>query len=146
MKKLLLAFCCATTLFITSCNSTKEASTSLPVDMLTATSWQVTEINGKPIDKADFGNGAPTATFSTDNKINGKGGCNGYGGSYNLNEEGGINISQLMSTKMYCENAKGENTYMKVLESVDMAKVEKDKLTLMKGVDAVLVFTAVKAN
>jgi len=145
MKKLLLAFGLASTLFI-SCNSTKEASTSLPIDMLTATNWQVTEINGKAINKADFGNGAPTAMFTTDNKITGKGGCNGYGGSYNLNDEGGINISQLMSTKMYCENAKGETTYMQVLETVDAAKVEKDKLTLMKGVDAVLVFTAVKEN
>jgi heat shock protein HslJ len=145
MKKLLMALGCAAILSVTACKTSKT-STSLPIDMLTTTNWQVTEINGKPINIADFGNGAPTAMFTTDHKVTGKGGCNGYGGSYNLNEEGGINISEVFSTKMYCENAKGENGYLQALETVNTAKVEKDKLTLMKGVDAVLVFKAVEAN
>lgn len=140
MKKLLVAlFFGAFT--ITSCKTPKDTTASLPVDMLTATGWQLIEINGKPVNAADFGNGAPTANFSTDFKVGGKGGCNTYGGSYNLNDKGGMNISQLFSTKMWCENAQGETAYFKALEGVNAAKVESDKLTLMKDVDAVLVFT-----
>lgn len=140
MNKLLTALGCGVLLLITSCKTGKDATSSQHIDMLTATSWQLTELNGKALDTANFGNGAPTATFSTDHKITGKGGCNGYGGSYNLNNEDGMNISEVFSTKMWCENAKGESVYFQVLESVTSAKIEKDKLTLMKGVDAVLVF------
>jgi heat shock protein HslJ len=145
MKKLLAALVFGA-LLITSCKTPKDATASLPVDMLTAHGWQLTEINGKPVSDADFGNGAPTAMFTTDFKISGKGGCNGYGGSYNLNDDGGMNVSQLISTKMWCDNAKGENTYFKALGDVTAAKVEKDKLVLMKGVDTVLVFKPAPAE
>jgi heat shock protein HslJ len=145
MKKLLLALGFGAIL-ITSCKTAKDATSSLPVDMLTATTWQLIEINGKQVLPADFGNGFPTAAFSVDHKISGKGGCNGYGGSYNLNNEGGMNISQLMATKMWCENAQGENVYFKALEGVNAAKVEKNKLTLMKDVQAVLVFEPVPSR
>ncbi|SFQ53742.1 Heat shock protein HslJ [Flavobacterium akiainvivens] len=133
-------------LIITSCKTTKDASANLSIDYLTATAWELTEINGKAVSTADFGNGAPTATFTAEHKINGKGGCNGYGGAWNLNDEGGMNISEVMSTKMWCENAKGENDYFKALAEVTTAKVEKDKLTLMKGVNAVLVFKPAAAK
>jgi heat shock protein HslJ len=143
MKKLLMALGCATILSLTSCNSTKTATTSLPLDMLTGTTWELTEVDGKAISSADYGNGAPTIMFSTDNKISGKGGCNSYGGSYNLNNEGGLNMSQIMSTKMYCENAKGEAKFMELLSIADAAKIEKDKLTLVRNVTSVLVFKPV---
>jgi heat shock protein HslJ len=144
MNKFLTILGCSALLLITSCKTSQEATSSLRIDMLTATTWQLTELNGKALATADFGNGAPTATFGTDHKVGGKGGCNTYGGSYNLNQEGGMTISQVFSTKMYCENAKGENAYLQVLEGVTTAKVEKDKLTLLKGVDPVLVFKPAK--
>jgi heat shock protein HslJ len=140
MNKFLTALGISALLLTASCKTTKDTTASPAIDMLTNTNWQLTELNGKALDAADFGNGAPTATFGTDHKVTGKGGCNGYGGSYNLNNEGGINVSQVVSTKMWCENAKGETAYFQALESVTSAKVEKDKLTLMKGVDPVLVF------
>lgn len=139
MKKLMLALSFGALFVVASCKTTAGVA-SLSIEKLTDTTWELTEINGKPVSGADFGNGAPTATFSTDNRISGKGGCNTYTGSYNLNEDGGMNISQMVSTKMFCQNANGETAYFKALESVTAAKIDKDKLTLMKGVDAVLVF------
>ncbi len=122
--------------FTQSCNSTKAVSS---LDVLTETNWQLESINGRQADAANYNSGLPVAYFSKDNKITGNGGCNRFSGSYNLNEEGGINISQVISTKMFCPGD-GEGEYMKALETVNAAKVDKDKLVLLKGVDEVLVF------
>lgn len=122
--------------FLQSCNSTKAVSSS---DILTETNWELTSINGKPADAANYNSGLPVAYFSTDNKISGNGGCNRYNGSYNINEEGGINISQMASTKMFCPGD-GESEFMKALETVDGATIDKDKLILLKGIEEILVF------
>jgi len=122
--------------FLQSCNSTKAISAN---GILTETNWELATINGKPADASKYSSGLPVAYFSSDNKITGSGGCNRYSGSYNLNEEGGINISQMISTKMFCPGD-GEGEYIKALETVDGATVDKDKLVLLKGIDEVLVF------
>lgn len=122
-----------------SCGSTKGGS---PTELLTATNWKLESINGKAISEAEFANGAPVANFSIDHKITGNGGCNRYGGSYNLNDEGGINISQVMATKMFCEGAAGETAYLDALNKVNVAKIDADKLTLLTDTEEVLVFKA----
>jgi heat shock protein HslJ len=138
MKKLFTIFTLALMgALATSCGTTKGGS---PNELLTAGNWKLESINGKAISDADFANGAPVANFSIDNKITGNGGCNRYGGSYNLNDEGGINISQVISTKMFCEGAAGEATYLDALNKVNMAKIDMDKLTLLHDTEEVLVF------
>ncbi|MXN92464.1 META domain-containing protein [Flavobacterium sp. Sd200] len=122
--------------FLQSCNSTKAVSS---LDVLTTKDWELTTINGQPVDASKYNSGVPVANFSKDNKISGNGGCNRYSGSYNLNEEGGINISQVIATKMFCPGD-GEGEYMKALETANAAMVDKDKLVLLNGVDEVLVF------
>lgn len=126
--------------FLQSCNSTKAVSS---IDLLTNTNWELASVNGKTVDAANYNSGLPVAYFSKDNKITGNGGCNRYSGSYNLNEEDGINISQVAATKMFCPGD-GEGEYMKALETVDGAKVDKDKLVLYKGIDEILVFVPKK--
>lgn len=140
MKKIIVIFSIAATIGFTGCRSAK---TTQPMDLLTQTAWELSSINGKKVDAASLPNGVPTATFDKEHKISGNSSCNGYGGSYNLNDEGGMNISQIMATKMYCEGSI-ENEYFKAIEKVNMAKVEKDKLTLMEGVDERLVFVPKK--
>ena len=136
MKRLLTLSAVALIAVFQSCSSTKSGNT---IGVLTDTNWQLSTIYGKPADSTNYNSGLPVAYFSTDNKISGNGGCNRYSGSYNLNEENGINISQMVSTKMFCPGT-GENDYLKALESADNAVVEKDKLILLKGIDEVLIF------
>ena len=136
MKRILSFSAIALIALFQSCGSTKSGSV---LDSLTDTNWELTTINGKPAVETNYNSGLPVAYFSKDNKITGNGGCNRYNGSYNLNDEGGINISQMASTKMFCPG-EGEGDYLKALESADGATVEKDKLVLLKGVDEVLVF------
>jgi len=136
MKRILTLGAIGLIAFFESCGTAKSGPA---IDILTDTNWQLTTINGKAADSTNYNSGFPVATFSTDNKIMGNGGCNRYSGSYNINDEGGINISQMASTKMFCPG-NGESDYLKALESADGASVEKDKLVLLKGIEEVLVF------
>ena len=120
---------------VSSCGSTKEVD---PVSMLTDKTWQLSKINGNDINAAAYRE-VPYIKFSVDNKVMGKGGCNNFSGSYNLNDEGGISISQIISTKMYCDGV-NENDFFMTLEKANNTKIDADKLVLMKGVDQVMVF------
>lgn len=122
---------------LASCGSAKEVD---PIAMLTSKNWQLQSMNGNAVDASQFPQGIPNATFSTDNKIMGKGGCNSYNGSYNLNEEMGLNVSNVISTKMACDAMAGETEFFEALNKVNMSKIDPDKLTLMTDVAEVLVF------
>lgn len=125
-----------------SCGSAQAGN---EMDMLTIGNWQLQTINGRPAAEEGFANGLPVANFSKDLKITGNNGCNRYGGSYNLNDESGISISKLFSTKMFC-NGKSEKEFMDALAAVDVAVISADKLVLMKDVQEVLVFKHVAEN
>jgi len=140
MKKL-LPLLALVALMITSCRSTDTASSTA---LLTSGNWELQSIDGKKADASEFKNGLPTANFGIDHKLTGNSGCNQYGGSYNLNAEDGINISEVFSTKMFCDGVTGESKYLDALNKVNMAKIDKNKLVLLKGVDEVLVFKHVK--
>lgn len=140
MKKALNLFVFSViTLIAASCGSTKEVE---PTAILTGQTWQLSSINGTAVDASAYRE-VPYVTFTADNKIAGKGGCNGFGGSYNLNDEGGINISQIVSTKMDCDGV-NENDFFMTLEKANMTKIDPDKLVLMNGVDEIMVFVPKK--
>jgi len=140
MKRIVFFLSIISAIGISGCSSTKSIH---GVDLITDRVWELSSINGKKVDPATQRNGLPTASFDKEHKISGNGGCNQYSGSYNLNDEGGINVSQVISTKMFCEGSI-ENEYFKVLEKINTAKVDKNKLTLMEGVDERLVFVPKK--
>jgi len=50
-----------------------------------------------------YASGNITATFTTDGKVQGSGGCNSYGGSYTTSGSS-ITVSDLVSTLMSCGN------------------------------------------
>lgn len=137
MKKTFLSYGAVMLTAITlSCSSVKSQQ---PGMVLTANTWELSSLNGKDATTSEFSRGLPYINFSTDNKITGNGGCNGFSGLYNASEEGDINISKVMSTKMYCEGV-SESEFMQALNTVNITKVEADKLTLMEGVKPVMVF------
>lgn len=121
---------------LTSC---KTSQASIPADILTATTWQLTHIDGKPLEASAYSREIPYINFTTDNKVTGNSGCNGFSGSYNLNDMGGMNISRVAATKMYCEGVK-EGEFFEMLERVTMSKARKDKLMLFGGTKEVLTF------
>lgn len=137
MKKLFISLSLTIlTLAVSSCGSTKETD---PIALITGTSWQLSSINGQAPVASQYARGLPYINFTADNKVNGNGGCNGFSGAYNLNQEGGINISQVVSTKMACEG-NGENDFFNALTKVNMTKIDDNKLVLLSGIDEILVF------
>lgn len=121
-----------------SCGTAKDANSE---EILTGTTWELSSLNGTKIKASDYNREVPYINFSQDNKVSGNSGCNGFSGTYNLNDKGGINIGQVVATKMFCEGVK-ENEFMKAIDESDMTKIDTDKLILMKGVDETMVFTA----
>ncbi|TRW25794.1 META domain-containing protein [Flavobacterium zepuense] len=137
MKQLIIGCSAFFMVMLTSsCNSTKSVD-SAPV---TGTEWELSTINGSAPIADEFNNGLPTINFTTDNKVNGKGGCNGYSGTYTLTDKGALTLGPLMSTKMFCPGG-GENKYMAALQKANTTKVADGKLMLMNGTEEVLVFT-----
>ncbi|OYQ37233.1 hypothetical protein CHU92_08560 [Flavobacterium cyanobacteriorum] len=129
-------FIAITVLIALACGSTKEVD---PRAILTGSTWELSAINGNPANPSAFSRGLPYVTFTADNKMMGKGGCNRFSGPYNLNTEGGINMGPLTSTKMACEGV-NENEFFAALEKAKIAKIDTGKLTLLNGVTEVLVF------
>ena len=75
-------------------------------------------------------------------KLNGFGGCNNFFGSFFLKGDQ-INVSELGSTKMYCENTGAiEDRLMVALRNSNTYKVKDGVLTLLQDRDQLLEFKA----
>ena len=123
---------------ITSCGCTK--SSGISKDFLTANTWQLKSLNGDSSVSYQFPNGLPYITFTGENKLNGKGGCNSYGGSYELGDDGEISMGEIMSTKMYCDGV-GENDFFDALNKANKVKKDNKDLVLMADTDEIMVFS-----
>jgi len=137
MKQLIIG--CSTfvmVLLASGCNSTKSADSAV----VTGTEWELSSINGSAPVADEFNNGLPTINFTTDKKVNGKGGCNGYSGTYTLTDKGALTLGEMISTRMFCPGG-GENKYMAALQKANATKVADGKLTLLDGEEELLVFT-----
>lgn len=111
-------------------------------------SWKLKSIKGEDA-AAKFGkeDAVPTLIFNlAENKIAGKGGCNGYGGSFSLNNNQLV-IGQLIRTQMACLNMDAENEYIKALSDTSTVALQgKDILQLSKNGGLLLEFTKVATD
>ena len=84
----------------------------------------------------------PTLTLA-DGSANGFGGCNTFGGSYELDGDS-ITIGPLGSTMMACEEAKSaaEAAYLPALEAADAWAVEDGELVLSSDGEETLRYSA----
>lgn len=128
------------TIAMVGCSSTKGNNEK---KVITSTAWELFSINGSTIDSADYDRGVPDIAFTTDGKVNGGNGCNRYGGTYTLEDNGRLTLGQMMSTKMFCPGS-DEATFMKALHEANMLKAEDNKLILLNGTNEVLVFVPKK--
>lgn len=101
--------------------------------------WEVIEITG-------FENKTGVnPTFSiNENKINGKNGCNNFGGDIKIGEEGKLSISDLYQTKMFCmDEAALEMHFMEALRNTAGYKIENGNLFMIDATQKT-VFKAVQ--
>lgn len=103
---------------------------------LTKNSWKVVAVDDAKIN-------AEKASLRFDavkNSVGGNGGCNVFGGSYELNGNG-LKIGGVYSTKMFCDaTSEIENKFLGNLERVTRYEIRGGKLFLYAGETAVLEF------
>lgn len=115
-----------------SCHTTKKTDTHTSMNAeLIEKYWKLIEINGKKIEPSDKWSKEPHIIFkAAANRVNGNGGCNGFSGSYTLDENNRLVISQVMATKMACENMEIEDQLFGALNAVRAYSVQGDTLLL----------------
>jgi heat shock protein HslJ len=108
---------------------------------LSGTSWNLRTFAVGPNPQSVPTDVQITATFDQ-KRINGKGGCNNYGGAYTLSDKSGLHISGIISTKMFCDKAmKWETMYFEFLEKSRFYRIDGDTLEIDCGGMGTLVFT-----
>lgn len=93
--------------------------------------WVLVELNGQTVAESER---PTTLNLTTDNKINGHGGCNRFSGSYEILPEKRIRFSGVGSTRMACaEGMQTEAAYLAVFNTADSYTLTGSTLSLDQG-------------
>ena len=113
---------------------------------LKETYWKLSEINGIAVPEPKEGEKEVFLRLRDEGaRVEGNGGCNGYGGTYELMDGNRIRFSKMISTMMYCSRMDTETALYKVFETADNYTVSGNVLHLNKARMAPLAkFVAVK--
>ncbi len=129
----LLAACGAAPSGSTENPTPETAATATPAGAeLVGTAWRLVEYGPAEASVAAMTEPAVTATFETDGRFGGSGGCNSYGGTWTLDGQS-LTLGEVVSTLMACaDNAamQQETAYFAALRSVTTSQVAGDELTL----------------
>lgn len=116
-------------------------------DGITGRHWKLVELNGRPVPALQR---EPYLILNTEGaRVNGFGGCNGFSGSYEIDQATSrIRFGQIASTMMACPAGMDiENAFHEVLSSADNYSLSGDHLTLNRARMAPLArFEAVHAR
>lgn len=129
MKRLSLFFV-AILLVATAC---APAAKGTGGELAVPSKWKL-ESFGKAGSEAALVSGSSiTLEFNADGQLSGNGGCNGYGGKYEI-QGSSIKISEVVSTLMACADdavTQQESQYFKALQSASGFEVTGDTLTIL---------------
>lgn len=96
---------------------TSQKSSSTEATTFVGTTWVLTKLNGDLVNLDSPELEQPYLTLNeNDNSVGGNGGCNGFGGTYTLEDDQTIAFSQLLSTLKHCEDRGIEAVFMSNLE------------------------------
>lgn len=102
--------------------------------------WVVTEMKGVPV-QLSGGRRDAFIDFRIDEKrFAGNGGCNQISGNYSLDKKD-IQFSEIVSTKMNCEDIAFENTFLDLLKKVDRFEQKENDIILKRKREVLLVLT-----
>lgn len=128
MKKIALLILLAGVVITTSsCCGCRKAK-SIP---MTGTSWELIEIGGKSVDRSKAEADSYSLILGQEGKFNGRGDCNRYTGSYDMDEKAGtVRFNNPATTRMMCLDQQGENNYIAMLDKAVKFKVDGNILIL----------------
>lgn len=138
MKTLKIVLFVGLAVVLASCCACRNGLT--PKTPITDIRWTVVQIGSDPVDVND--NYYLTLSGS-DDRINGRGDCNSFGGTYVADSYGNIRIGQVAATRAFCPNQQMEDKFFKALGEIDgYSLVEENVLVLLKGDVAGIVLQA----
>ncbi|MGS2761221.1 META domain-containing protein [Sinomicrobium sp. M5D2P9] len=128
---------------VTSCNTTKTD----PLTALSSATWKLDSFEGEKVDSTSFGNGMPYLEFDKEEMhVSGFSGCNRLMGGFTVQEENGISLDKLASTKMACMGVNKESEFMAALDKADHFKVKNKSLRLLSGKTELMTFVATEGE
>jgi len=95
--------------------------------------WKLVQLMGQPIDAINRNNKEPFLQLFGDGKMAAYAGCNNMRGSYELKEGSRISFSNILSTKMACENMETEKVFAEILGNVDSYVINGNTLSLNRS-------------
>ncbi|MFT3826345.1 MAG: META domain-containing protein [Chitinophagaceae bacterium] len=118
-----------------SCKSKQKSMTDGKANAdLQETYWKLVEINGKKPGPTPAGKREMHIKFRKEqNRLEGFGGCNGLGATYELKEGNRIHISAVISTQIACSDLEIENALKQALETADNYSINGLNLSLNKA-------------
>lgn len=111
-------------IFFGACSSTKGLEVTNSNQTLDNSKWELISLNQKEIKKAEK---VANINFEKDSRVFGNLGCNNFFGTYKLNKNS-LEIGQVGSTMMMCQNMQTEQDFAKVLQDVKTYKIDKNSL------------------
>ena len=103
--------------------------------------WVLVEMKGVPVQQSG-GRKDAFINFEVDQKrFRGNGGCNQINGNYSV-DKNSIQFSEVISTKMSCDDIEFENTFLSALGSINRYEVKGNDLLLKRKREVLLVLRA----
>lgn len=134
MKGNIFAFIITTALAsLASCHTAEQSTTGSA--SIVGKYWKLIELNGKTVQLAEQLKREPHMILNTsENRVNGNGGCNSFFGSYALPGNKGITFSKMGSTKMACPDDVMQVEYQlfQAFEMTNKFTLRNDTLLLTK--------------
>jgi heat shock protein HslJ len=100
--------------------------------------WVVVEMKGVPVQQSGGRRDAHINFDVAEKRFSGNGGCNQINGGYTL-DKNEIHFTDVLSTKMSCEDIEFENTFLSILSSIDRYEISGNDLLLKKKRETMLV-------
>jgi len=100
--------------------------------------WVVVEMKGVPVQQSGGRRDAHISFDVAAKKFSGNGGCNQVNGNYSVDKKM-IKFTEVLSTKMSCNDIEFENTFLSTLSSIDHYEVSGNDLLLKKNKETRLV-------
>ncbi len=100
--------------------------------------WVVAEMKGVPVQQSGGRKDAFIRFEVPEKRFVGNGGCNQINGNYTL-DKNELMFSEVISTKMSCNDIEFENTFLKILATVNRYEIRGTDLVLKNKREVVLV-------
>jgi heat shock protein HslJ len=100
--------------------------------------WVVVEMKGVPVQQSGGRRDAHITFDVAAKRFSGNGGCNQINGNYSVDKKE-IRFTEVLSTKMSCNDIEFENTFLSILGGIDKYETKGSDLVLKKKKETMLV-------